>query len=84
MISKRQNSDREADLLIDKLLERIKYMKIRINISIDAHPGEGYGSMQFSEQGEFKDASFEVVSKVFTSAHNLLATLKKEIQPYEQ
>lgn len=56
-------------------------MKVRIHIMIDAHPGEGYGSMQFSEEAEFQKADFATCSKVFTRAHDLLATLKNEMEP---
>lgn len=71
----------ERDRLINSLLEKIQYMKVRINIMIDAHPGQGYGSMQFSEEAEFQRADFEICSKVFTRAHDLLAALKSEIEP---
>lgn len=56
-------------------------MRISINVSIDAEPGDpaqSYGHMQFSEQTEIPRSDFAVVSAVFTRCHELLKAIEQE------
>ena len=57
-------------------------MIVRINVYIQSEASEqqhgSYGSIQFNEEAQLQDSSFEMISKVFNRCHELLETLKAQ------